>query len=68
MMLFASILLSGCATILGGKVTDFQRTLPGPGEKQRKIREGYLIADILTFPPFIVVDFLTGAIYEKEKK
>ena len=59
---------SSCATILGGKVTDYQRKLPVPGEHQRKVRTVWLIADILIFPPLVIVDFATGAVYRKEKQ
>ena len=65
---FAAIMLSSCATVFGGKVTDYQKTKPAEGEKQREVRVGALIADILLFWPGAVVDFATGAIYKPEKK
>lgn len=56
--------LSSCATILGGKVTDCQKTKPAEGQPGRKVRAGALIADILLFWPGAIVDFATGAIYK----
>lgn len=55
--------VSGCATVLGGPISSYQRTKPGAGQPQREIRVGALIADILLFWPGAVVDFATGAIY-----
>lgn len=60
--------MSSCATIFGGPVTEYQRTKPGPGEPQRKVRVGALIADIVLFAPGLIVDFATGAIYKPEGK
>ena len=60
----AIILLPSCATILGGKVTQSQRTKPDAGQPQREIRIGFLVADILLFVPGLIVDFATGAIYK----
>lgn len=60
--------LTGCATIFGGPVSAFQKTKPGPGEPQREIRVGALIADILLFWPGAVVDFATGAIYKPQSR
>lgn len=60
--------MSSCATIFGGPVTEYQRTKPEPGEPQRKVRTGALIADILLFFPGTIVDFATGAIYKPEGK
>ncbi|MFN3757746.1 MAG: hypothetical protein ACK4SF_00915 [Algoriphagus aquaeductus] len=53
---------------IGGPVTEYQRTKPGPGEPQRKVRAGALIADIILFWPGAIVDFATGAIYKPEGK
>jgi len=58
--------MTGCATLFGGAVTPYQKTKPAPGEQQRQVREGALIADILIFWPGAVVDFATGAIYRPE--
>lgn len=55
---------SSCATIMGGKVDNCQRTKPAEGGKTRKVRAGYLIADALFgFVP-LIVDFATNAIYK----
>lgn len=68
--LFAIVLIaamfSSCATVFGGPVTQYQKTKPAPGEPQREIRVGALIADVLLFWPGAVVDFATGAIYKPE--
>lgn len=55
--------MSSCATVFGGKVTDYQRTKPAVGQPQREVRAGALIADVLLFWPGVIVDFATGAIY-----
>jgi hypothetical protein len=60
--------MSSCATVFGGKVTQYQKTKPGPGEPQREIRVGALVADILLFWPGAAIDFATGAIYKPEPK
>ncbi len=57
-------IMSSCATVFGGKVSDCQRTKPAAGEPARAIRGGALIADILLFWPGAIVDFATGAIYK----
>jgi hypothetical protein len=60
-----TLLLSSCATILGGQITDCQRTKPAPGQPSREVRAGFLIVDIIFLAiPFTVVDFITGAIYK----
>ena len=66
LLLAASV--SSCATVFGGKVSTFQKTKPGPGEPQREVRVGALIADILLFVPGLIIDFATGAIYKPEGK
>ncbi len=63
-ILVACVLLSSCATLFGGKVTEYQKTKPAPGEPQRELRIGALVADILLFWPSLAVDFATGAIYK----
>lgn len=55
--------LSSCATVFGGPQTAYQKTPPLPGEPQREIRVGALVADIILFWPGAVIDFATGAIY-----
>lgn len=62
------VLMSSCATLFGGKVSDYQRTKPKEGEPSRKMRVGAFIADLLLFPPALAVDFGTGAIYKPEGK
>ena len=64
---FIAIMMTSCATVFGGKVTAHQKTKPGPGEQQRQVRVGALIADILLFTPGLIVDFATGAIYKPKK-
>jgi len=61
-------LFSSCATLFGGHVTQAQKTKPAAGEPSRSIRPVALIADILLFPPSLIVDFVTGAIYKPETK
>lgn len=58
--------MTGCATLFGGPVTAYQKRKPRPGESQRQVRVGALIADILIFAPSTVVDFATGAIYKPQ--
>ncbi|TXD75753.1 hypothetical protein ESW18_19365 [Algoriphagus ratkowskyi] len=60
--------MSSCATVFGGKVSEYQRTKPKAGEPQREVRVGALIADIILFLPGVIVDFATGAIYKPEGK
>lgn len=60
-------LLSSCATIFGGPITQAQRTKPLPGQPSRPIRAVALIADIILFWPATIVDFATGAIYRPER-
>jgi hypothetical protein len=63
-ILVAAVMLSSCATVFGGRVSDCQRTKPAPGEPAREIRAVALIADVLLFWPGAIVDFATGAIYK----
>ena len=70
---FTSILLlilffSSCATIFGGKVTEYQKTKPAPGEPQRDVRVVALIGDLILFWPAAIVDFATGAIYKPKSE
>ena len=62
-----AIMFSSCATVFGGPVTQYQKIKPGPGEPQREVRVGALIADIILFWPGTIVDFATGAIYKPQK-
>jgi hypothetical protein len=69
LVIFVSVLsLQSCATMLGGSVTDCQRTKPAEGEPGRKVRTVALIADILIFPPLVIVDFATHSIYKPCRK
>lgn len=65
LILFMTINLTGCATILGGPITASQKTKPAPGQPQREVRPLWLIADIILFLPGTIVDFATGAIYKR---
>lgn len=58
--------LSSCATVFGGSVSNYQKTKPAPGQPQRDVRVGALIADIILFWPGTIVDFATGAIYKPQ--
>jgi uncharacterized protein YceK len=66
-MLFIAVMMSSCATVFGGKVTNHQKTKPKQGEEQREVRVVALLADILIFLPGTIVDFATGAIYKPRK-
>ena len=55
--------MSSCATVFGGRLTEYQRTRPAPGQPQREVRVGALIADVILFWPGAIFDFATGAIY-----
>jgi len=63
-----AVSVSSCATLFGGKVTEYQKTRPAPGEPQRELRIGALVADVLLFWPSLAVDFATGAIYKPQPK
>ena len=67
-ILFITLLFSSCATIFGGKVTEFQKTKPNPGEPQRDIRVVELVCDLIPFWPAAIVDFATGAIYKPQSQ
>ncbi|RDC64214.1 hypothetical protein [Adhaeribacter pallidiroseus] len=68
-VLFALTLsMSSCATLFGGRVTEYQKTTPAAGQPQRQIRVGALVADVLLFWPSLAVDFATGAIYKPQSK
>ena len=56
--------MTGCATVFGGRVSEYQKTKPLPGQPQREVRVLALIADIILFLPGTIVDFATGAIYK----
>ncbi|MEI7629140.1 MAG: hypothetical protein WCJ80_12910 [Bacteroidota bacterium] len=69
-VLLASITLfsSSCATILGGKVSDYQRTKPAQGQPARKLRVVAFLGDVCFGLVPVIVDFATGAIYRPENK
>lgn len=58
--------MSSCATVLGGRVTEYQRTKPAPGQPAREVRGVALIADVILFWPGAIIDFVTGAIYRPQ--
>ena len=64
-MLLLSLNMS-CATVLaGGPPTPYQTNRPGPGEPQREVRVGALVADLFLVGPIAVaIDFATGHIYK----
>ena len=64
-LLCCAVLLSSCATVLGGQRTVYQQTKPKPGEPKRELRVGALVANILlTGPVGVAIDFATGAAYK----
>ncbi len=63
----AALVMTSCATVFGGPVSTYQKTKPAPGQQQRDIRVGALIADVILFWPGAVIDFATGAIYKPKK-
>jgi hypothetical protein len=63
-----AIVVSGCATVFGGKVTATQKTKPQPGQTKRSIRPGFFVLDLMGGGLFLIVDFATGAIYRPESK
>jgi hypothetical protein len=67
-LLIFVVSLNSCATIFGGRVSEYQRIKPLAGEPSRKIRGVALVADILLFWPGAIVDFATGAIYQPDKQ
>jgi len=60
-------LFTSCATMLGGVITPYQRTKPLQGVEPRQVRIVPLIANLIIFPPLIIIDFATGAIYKPKK-
>jgi UPF0716 family protein affecting phage T7 exclusion len=60
--------MTSCATILGEKITQYQKTRPAPDKPRREVRVGALITDILLFWPGTIVDFATNAIYKPQQK
>ena len=64
LIVFLALQMTGCATILGGPISASQKQKPAPGQQQRDVQVGWLIADIILFLPGLIVDFATGAIYK----
>jgi len=60
-LVLVSFMISSCATIFGGKISDCQRTKPKLGEAARKIR---IVPLLLDCGVGLVIDFATGAIYK----
>lgn len=60
----ALMLLSSCATITNGTITDCQKTRPAAGQPRRHVK---IWAILLDGPIGLVVDFSNGAIYKKGK-
>ena len=63
-LMLACTMLSGCATILGGKITDCQTKKPAPGDPGRKVRAGFLVLDIVCGVVPVIVDFADHKIYK----
>lgn len=57
-------MLSNCATVFGGRVTECQRTKPAVGKPTRELLRWVLVADILLFWSEAIIDFATEAIYK----
>ncbi len=64
LFLFACVSMTSCATILGGQKTDHQRKQPQCDAPRRQVRVGMLIADLILFPPGVIIDFATRKIYK----
>ena len=66
----ATLTLTSCATVFGGRVTTHQRTKPNKeaGEPARRVRIVPLVANAIFWPWGIGVDFLTGAAYKPNKE
>lgn len=64
LIILLAVTLESCGTLLGGKVTDCQRTKPTPGTPSRKIRPAALIGSAAFGLLPLAIDFATGAIYK----
>jgi hypothetical protein len=70
-ILFAALYMNitSCATIVGGQVSNYQRTKPQAGQPSRQVKTGALICDIFFWGGAgLIVDFATGAIYKDQAK
>lgn len=66
LLLLSSILLTSCGTLFnGGHATSYQQTKPTPPAK-RQLKAGAFIADLILFPPSLILDFVNGTIYKKD--
>jgi hypothetical protein len=59
--------MSGCATILGGPISQQQSRKPHKNQRKRDIRVGFFAMDIVLGVIPLVVDMATGAIYKPPK-
>ena len=59
--------LSGCATILGGPITEQQTRKPHKNQRKRDMRVGFFALDIVFGIVPLFVDMATGAIYKPPK-
>lgn len=64
LILVTQLMMTGCASVLGGQKTDHQRHRPECGEPRRQLRVGMIIADLVLFPPGLIIDFATRKIYK----
>lgn len=67
-MALAALLLTSCATVLGGAKTDHQATRPECGEPRRQIRPGFFAFQLFFFPPGLLIDFATKKIYKPDPR
>jgi hypothetical protein len=56
--------MSGCATILGGPISEAQTRKPHPNQRKRDMRVGFFALDIICGVVPLFVDMATGAIYK----
>ena len=63
-MVLMVVVLSSCATVFGGKISQCQKMKPTASQPSRDVRVAALICDIVLFWPGTIVDFATGAIYK----
>ena len=59
--------MSGCATILGGPISQQQTRKPHPNQRKRDMRVGFFAMDIVCGVVPLFVDMATGAIYKQPK-
>jgi uncharacterized protein YceK len=62
--LLVAMSMSGCATILGGPISDQQTRKPRSNQRKRDMRVGYFALDIICGVVPLFVDMATGAIYK----